>query len=186
MRRRAFITLLSGTAVWPLAVGAQQAAMPVIGLLNGGTSEADAFRVSGFREGLSETGYAEGHNVKFEYRWADGQYERLPTMAAELVNQRVALIAATFLPAALAAKSASATVPIVFVTGADPVKHGLVASLNRPGGNVTGISVLFNVIVKKQIEMLSQTMPPGGLIGFLVNPLIRTLRPIRKMPRKQR
>jgi len=170
MRRRAFITLLSGTAVWPLAVGAQQAAMPVIGLLNGGTSEADAFRVSGFREGLSETGYAEGHNVKFEYRWADGQYERLPTMAAELVNQRVALIAATFLPAALAAKAASATIPIVFVTGADPVKHGLVASLNRPGGNVTGISVLFNVIVKKQIEMLSQTMPPGGLIGFLVNP----------------
>ena len=170
MRRRAFITLLSGTAVWPLAVGAQQAAMPVIGLLNGGTSEADAFRVNGFREGLSETGYAEGRNVKFEYRWADGKYERLPALAAELVSQHVALIAATFLPAALAAKAASATIPIVFATGADPVKFGLVASLNRPAGNVTGISFLFNVIVKKQVEMLSETAPTAALMGFLVNP----------------
>src|SRR5262249_31294456 len=157
---REFIAVLGGSAaVWPLAVGAQQAAMPVIGLLNGGTSEADAFRVSGFREGLSETGFAEGRNVKFEYRWAEGQYERLPALAADLVNQRVALMAATFLPAALAAKAASVTIPIVFVTGADPVKHGLVVSLNRPGGNVTGISVLFNVIVKKQIEILSETAP---------------------------
>src|SRR5262249_38040320 len=170
MRRRAFISLLGGAAAWPLAAQAQQSAMPVIGLLNGETSEADAFRVSGFREGLSETGYAEGRNVKFEYRWADGRYERLPALATDLVNQRVALIAATFLPAALAAKAASATIPIVFVTGADPVKLGLVASLNRPSGNVKGISVLFNVIVKKQIEMLSETTPRVGLIGFLVNP----------------
>src|SRR5262245_35645139 len=170
MKRRDVITLLGGAAAWPMMARAQQAAIPVIGLLNGETSEADAFRVSGFREGLSETGYAEGHNVKFEYRWAEGQYERLPALAADLVSQRVALMAATFLPAALAAKAASVTIPIVFVTGADPVKHGLVASLNRPGGNVTGISVLFNVIVKKQIEILSETAPTVGLIGFLVNP----------------
>jgi putative tryptophan/tyrosine transport system substrate-binding protein len=169
-RRRDFITLLGSVAAWPLAARAQQPALPVIGLLSGGTSEADAFRVSAFRKGLGETGYAEGRNVKFEYRWAEGQYERLPALAADLVNQRVALIAATFLQAALAAKAASATIPIVFATGGDPVKLGLVASLNRPGGNVTGISVLFNVIIKKQVEMLSETAPTAGLIGFLVNP----------------
>jgi putative tryptophan/tyrosine transport system substrate-binding protein len=170
MKRRAFITLLGSVAAWPLAARAQQPALPVIGLLSGGTSEADAFRVSAFRKGLSETGYAEGRNVKFEYRWAEGQYERLPALAADLVNQRVALIAATFLQAALAGKAASGTIPVVFATGGDPVKLGLVASLNRPGGNVTGISVLFNVVVKKQVEMLSETAPTAGLIGFLVNP----------------
>jgi ABC-type uncharacterized transport system substrate-binding protein len=169
VRRRDFITLLGGAA-WPLAARAQQASMPVVGLLSGGTSEADAFRVSAFRKGLIESGYAEGRTVKFEYRWAEGQYERLPALATDLVNQRVALIAATFVQAALAAKAASAKIPIVFATGGDPVKLGLVASLNRPGGNVTGISVLFNVVVKKQIEMLSETAPAAGLIGFLVNP----------------
>jgi putative ABC transport system substrate-binding protein len=170
MRRREFITLLGGAVAWPLAAHAQQPAMPVIGLLSGGTSEADAFRVGAFRKGLTETGYAEDRNVKFEYRWAEGQYERLPVLAADLVNQRVALIAATFVQAALAAKSATPTIPILFATGGDPVKLGLVASLNRPGGNVTGISVLFNVVVKKQVEMLSETAPTAGLIGFLVNP----------------
>jgi putative tryptophan/tyrosine transport system substrate-binding protein len=169
--RRDFITLLGGAAAtWPLAARAQQPVMPVIGLLGGGTSEADAFRVSAFRQGLGETGYAEGRNVKLEYRWAEGQYKRLPMLAADLVSQRVAVIAATFLPAALAAKAASTTIPIVFATGADPVKLGLVASFNRPGGNVTGISVLFNVIVKKQFEMLWEMASRAGLIGVLVNP----------------
>ena len=168
--RRDLLAALGGAAAWPLGARAQQPALPVIGLLSGGTSEADAFRVSAFQEGLSETGYAEGRNVKFEYRWAEGQYERLPALAADLVNQRVTLIAATFLQAALAGKAASTTIPIVFATGGDPVRFGLVASLNRPGGNVTGISVLFNVVVKKQVEMLSETAPTVGLIGFLVNP----------------
>jgi putative ABC transport system substrate-binding protein len=171
VKRRTFITLLGGAAAaWPLTARAQQSTMPVIGLLGGGTSEADAFRVSAFRQGLSETGYADGRNLKLEYRWAEGQYERLPVLAADLVSQRVAVIAATFLPAALAAKAASTTIPVVFVTGADPVKLGLVASFNRPGGNVTGISVLLNVIVKKQFEILWEMASTAGLIGVLVNP----------------
>jgi putative ABC transport system substrate-binding protein len=167
--RREFITLIGGSVAWPLAARAQQP-MPVIGLLGGGTFETEAFRVNAFRQGLNETGYVEDRNVKFDYRWAGGQYERLPALAAELVAQRVTAIAATFLPAALAAKAASATIPIVFTTGADPIKFGLVASLNRPGGNVTGISVLFNQLVKKQLEMLRETAPMAGSIGFLVNP----------------
>jgi len=172
MRRREFLTLLGGAsaAAWPIAARAQQAALPVIGFLGGATSEADAFRVAAFRQGLSEIGYAEGRNVKLEYRWAEGQYDRLPALAADLVSQRVAVIAAPLLPAALAAKSATTTIPIVFATGADPVRYGLVASFNRPGGNITGISLLFNVIVKKQFEMLWETVSTAGLIGVLVNP----------------
>jgi putative tryptophan/tyrosine transport system substrate-binding protein len=171
MRRREFITLLGGTAAtWPLAAHSQQPAMPVIGLLVPGTSEADAFRVSAFRQGLNETGYVEGRNVAFEYRWAEDHYDRLPALATELARSQVAVMVALNTNSALAAKAASATIPIVFVIGADPVKLGLVTSLNRPGANVTGISVLFNVIVEKQFEILQETVPMAGLIGLLVNP----------------
>ena len=172
MKRREFITLIIGLAMaWPLIARAQQPTMPVIGLLGGETSETDAFRVNAFRQGLSETGYVEGRNVAFEYRWAEGHYDRLPTLATELVRSRVAVIVALgALPSVLAAKEASATIPIVFVIGADPVKVGLAANLNRPGGNVTGVTNLSAMIVEKRFEMLQETVPKAGLIGFLVNP----------------
>jgi putative ABC transport system substrate-binding protein len=171
MKRREFITLIGGTAAWPLATRAQQPGMPVIGFLSGGTPEEDAFRVSAYRLGLGEAGYVEGRNVAFDYRGAAGHYERLPALAAELVTSRVAVIAALGPTlAALAAKAASATVPIVFHIGADPVKVGLVASLNQPGGNVTGVTRLFNVIVAKQFELLRQAVPKAASIGLLVNP----------------
>jgi putative tryptophan/tyrosine transport system substrate-binding protein len=172
MRRREFITLLGGAAAaWPLAVRAQQLRMPVIGLLSGGTLKDEEFRLNAFREGLSETAYVEGRNVAFEYRWAENHYDRLPTLAAELVNSQVTLVASLGPTlAALAAKAATTEIPIVFYIGADPIKVGLVSSLNRPGGNVTGVSILYNVIVEKQFEMLHQTVPNPTLIGFLVNP----------------
>jgi ABC-type uncharacterized transport system substrate-binding protein len=169
--RREFIILLTPMILaLPVLAEAQQPVLPVIGLLNGGTPEGDSFRVNAFRQGLSETGYFEGRNVIFEYRWAEGHYDRLPALVSDLIHRKVALIAPMFLTAALAAKAATPTIPIVFETGADPVKYGLVASLNRPGGNVTGISVLFNVTVQKQFEMLQEMVPTVGLIGLLVNP----------------
>jgi ABC-type uncharacterized transport system substrate-binding protein len=170
--RREFITLLGGAiTAWPLSARAQQAQMPVIGFLGGATLEADAFRVSAFRQGLSETGYVESRNVTFVYRWAEDHYDRLTALANELARSQVAVIVALGPTlSALAAKAASATIPIVFIIGADPVKVGLVASMNRPGGNVTGVSVLFNVIVAKQFEMLHETVPQATLIGLLVNP----------------
>jgi putative ABC transport system substrate-binding protein len=171
MRRREFFALLGGAATWPLVARAQPSAMPVIGLLSGGTPEAEASNVSAFRQGLGETGYVEGRNVAFEFRWAEGHYDRLPALAAELVRSQVAVIVALGPTlAALAAKAASPTIPIVFFMGADPVKVGLVASLNRPGGNVTGVSVLFNVMVAKQLELLHETVPRATSIGVLVNP----------------
>ena len=141
MRRREFITLLgSAAAAWPLGVHAQQPAMPVIGFLNVTSAQVYAFQLTAFLKGLGEAGYVEGQNVAIEYKWADGQNDQLPAMAADLVHRRVAVIAATTTPAAIAAKAATTTIPIVFETGADPVRLGLVSSFNRPGGNITGVT----------------------------------------------
>ena len=172
MRRREFVTLLGGTvASWPLAARTQQAAVPVIGFLGPASADGFASYVEGFRQGLSAAGFVEGRNVAVEYRWADNQLDRLPALAAELVARRVAVIAtggAT--AAALAAKAATSSIPIVFAIGADPVKFGLVVSMNRPGGNVTGVSFLANTLVAKQLQLLQGLLPASGVIGVLVNP----------------
>src|SRR3954463_9549590 len=170
MMRREFITLLGGAAAaWPVVARAQQA-MPVIGFLNGASAAGDAPMVAAVRQGLKEVGYVEGQNVAIEFRWAEGKYDRLPALAADLARRQVAVLAATSTPAALAAKATTSTIPIVFTTGADPVELGLVASLNRPGGNVTGVSFLVNELTTKQFEMLRKTVPNAALFGFLVNP----------------
>jgi putative ABC transport system substrate-binding protein len=170
LRRRRFITLVAGAAAWPLAGRAQQATMPVIGLLGSATAREWAQSVAAFHRGLSETGFAEGRDVSIEYRWAENQYDRLPSLAAELSYRQVSVIAAFTTPSAIAAKAATAIIPIVFTTIADPVQMGLVASLNRPGGNLTGVTFLNVEIVPKMLELLHEVVPRATTIAALVNP----------------
>ena len=171
MRRREFITLLGGgAAAWPLAAQAQQPTMPVIGILNSETLESQAERLAAFRQGLKESGFVEGQNVVIDSRWAEGQYDRLPGLAADLVRRHAAVIVAIALPTALAAKAATSTIPIVFASGGDPVQVGLVDSINRPGGNVTGVS-MFNVeLGGKRLGLLAELVPAASTIAVLINP----------------
>jgi putative ABC transport system substrate-binding protein len=172
MERRAFIAILSAAAAtWSLGAHAQQPPMPVVGFLNNGSPAAFAPHMAAFQQGLSDAGYVDGQNVTIEYRWAEGDNSRLPALVADLVGRPVTLIAATGgVASALAAKSGTTTTPVVFAMGADPVRFGLVASLNRPGGNITGVSYLANTILEKQIEMLHESVSRVTAIGFLVNP----------------
>jgi ABC-type uncharacterized transport system substrate-binding protein len=172
MRRRDFINVLSGTVVaWPLAASAQQPAMPVVGYLSSGTSAGFAPFLGAFHQGLSETGYFEGRNVAFQYRWSEGQEDRLDAMAADLVSRQVAVIVATGgLHPAVVVKAATSTIPIVFTGGSDPVKYGLVASLARPGGNATGTINFSPVVTAKRLELLRQLLPTESTIAVLLNP----------------
>ena len=181
MRRRAFITLLTGAAAaWPLAARAQQPAMPVIGFLHQGAPETNKDFIAAFLQGLRQSGYLEGQNVTLEFRWAEARYDRLPVLAGDLVRRPVDVMAAAYLPAALAAKSATDVIPTVFVIGSDPVATGLITSLNRPLGNVTGIMILHATLGAKRLELLHELVPTADVIALLVNPANRNAKIIIK------
>jgi putative tryptophan/tyrosine transport system substrate-binding protein len=169
MKRRAFIAALGGAAAWPLAARAQQPPMPVIGYLDSGSPEASV-QLAAVLKGLNEAGYIEGRNVEIDYQWARGQYERLATLAAHFLERHVALIVTRGFPSTVAAKSATSTVPIVFITGGDPVDFGLVTSLNRPGGNVTGVNLALGALGPKRLELLRELVPTAVTVAILVNP----------------